>query len=606
MMKKVFYISILILTLGGCENFLENETKGFVADEDFYKNINEFQAALNSVYAVLREPDFQKTLAFIGDAMSDDFIYQSTKNNEFGNGGFELQNFLITADNAIVERWYKINYKGIYRANQLISHINDPITIKYFEGHGEGDDQIIIWQHIYGQVLFLRAYYYFNLVQVFGGISLMPERIDIENPAIARSSVEETYKYIEKDLRLASVLLKTKPGDKHYGEVSQYAALGMLLKVLVTQAQPAVVSEKWEEAAFLGQFLVSSAKSTTLFGTPIEQYGNITSELTFNDVLQLEKFFPQLTWDEFKEKYKLNMLFDTSRYAIADGMGSIQSAGELNGFHKFNENWSDILRLNTQNLTDNFEAIFVVPSMQADGINSSNFNFENYCDFLYSWGYKTDQAFIPSVKMKDFMETNNQYYDPRNEFGSFGHGMQNLGYIPAELNDQFGGVGTENFQIFIKWWLAKDSERPTATNVKTSPRNLTLLRYSDVVLLYAEAKNEVGDPMTAVHIINDLRAHLNESASLTKTAPDMVFGPVDQIREKIREERRKEFVGEKIRYFDLLRWGIAGDVLPLAFANEVANSKQGISFIKGKHELFPIPQIEFELSHGVIEQNPGY
>lgn len=606
MMKKVIYISILILTLGGCENFLENETKGFVADEDFYNNINEFQAALNSVYAVLREPDFQKTLAFIGDAMSDDFIYQSTTNNEFGNGGFELQNFLITADNAIVERWYKINYKGIYRANQLLSHINDPITIKYFEGHGEGDDQIIIWQHIYGQVLFLRAYYYFNLVQVFGGVSLMPEQIDIENPAIARSSVEETYKYIEKDLRLASVLLKTKPGDNHYGEVSQYAALGMLLKVLVTQAQPAIVSDKWSEAAFIGQFLVSSAKSTTLFGTPIEQYGNITSELTFNDVLQLEKFFPQLTWDEFKEKYKLNMLFDTSRYAIADGMGGIQSAGELNGFHKFNGNWSDFLRLNTQNLTDNFEAIFVVPSMQVDGINSSNFNFENYCDFLYSWGYKTDQAFIPSVEMKDFMETNNQYYDPRNEFGSFGHGMQNLGYIPAELNDQFGGVGTENFQIFIKWWLAKDSERPTATNVKTSPRNLTLLRYSDLVLLYAEAKNETGDPMTAVHIINDLRTQLNGSTSLTKTAPDMVFGPVDQIREKIREERRKEFVGEKIRYFDLLRWGIAGDVLPLAFANEVANSKQGISFVKGKHELFPIPQIEFELSHGVIEQNPGY
>jgi len=56
----------------------------------------------------------------------------------------------------------------------------------------------------------------------------------------------------------------------------------------------------------------------------------------------------------------------------------------------------------------------------------------------------------------------------------------------------------------------------------------------------------------------------------------------------------------------LLRYREAGDVLTEAYKAEVAISKQYLSFVKGVNELLPIPQVEIELSHGIITQNPGY
>jgi hypothetical protein len=78
------------------------------------------------------------------------------------------------------------------------------------------------------------------------------------------------------------------------------------------------------------------------------------------------------------------------------------------------------------------------------------------------------------------------------------------------------------------------------------------------------------------------------------------------VRDKIQIERRKELAGERERYFDLLRYGTAGDVITEAYKAEVAKSKQYLNFVKGVHELLPIPQVEIELSHGIINQNPGY
>lgn len=222
-------VIVIMAALTSCEKFLEVEIEGKSTEENFYSTINDFQLSLNAAYAVLRSNDFQKSLAFIGDAMSDDFIYQASNYSTFGDDGLKLQNFNITADNNWVKNWYTVNYTGIYKANQLLSHINDDITLRYIEGVYDTD--LRRWQHIYGQALFLRAYYYFNLARTFGGVSMIPEVQDIDNPAVERSTLEETYFYIEKDLRTACILLSEYIPSEDYGEVSQYSGLGLLMKV---------------------------------------------------------------------------------------------------------------------------------------------------------------------------------------------------------------------------------------------------------------------------------------------------------------------------------------------------------------------------------------
>ncbi len=585
-MRNKILSAILFLTLStGCEDFLDVKMKGKVIEDNFYTTINELQLSLNSVYAILRSSDFQNTLALMGDVLSDDFIYQASSYGNFGDDGLRLQNFNITSENSWVRTWYTINYKGIYRANQLLRHINDDIQLEYVEGVDDAD--LRRWQQIYGQVLFLRAYYYFNLVRTFGGVSVIPEEQDIDNPAVPRSTKEDTYAYIEKDLRTACILLREYIPDDDYGEISQYAGLGLLMKVIITQATQGQNSEFWEEARKIGKTIVAN-------------HGDPAATLTYNDVLKIEKFYPELTWDQWKEMFKLNLRvdeFEQTEMAKANGSGIYQNNATMSPKHGLTP-WPRMLRIDYQKLTQNKEPIFVVSSMTASGVDPAQINLFNQIDSLYN------TIFCPSKSLMDIMT--NEGIDPRNFYGCYSHNMQPIGYNPPEYNEYWGGVFTENYQRFVKFFLIANTEMPPGGG--GSPRNFTLLRYSDVLLMYAEALNETGDRITPIDIINDIRANLK--ASIPKIDNifkyTLAYGPYVYVRDKIQAERRKELAGERERYFDLLRYGTAGDVITEAYKAEVAKSKQYLNFVKGVHELLPIPQVEIELSHGIINQNPGY
>lgn len=119
--------------------------------------------------------------------------------------------------------------------------------------------------------------------------------------------------------------------------------------------------------------------------------------------------------------------------------------------------------------------------------------------------------------------------------------------------------------------------------------NFKLMRYADFLLLLAEAANETGDQAAAQTYINKVR----QRPSVNMPA----LTGLDQaaLRTAIQQERRWELAFEGHRYFDLVRWGIAGTVI----------RKQGRAFVDGKHELMPIPTNEITLNP-TLEQNPNY
>jgi hypothetical protein len=110
-----------------------------------------------------------------------------------------------------------------------------------------------------------------------------------------------------------------------------------------------------------------------------------------------------------------------------------------------------------------------------------------------------------------------------------------------------------------------------------------VIRFADVLLMAAEAFQRTGDNARARTELNKVRARVNMPA-ITSSGP--------QLLEDILNERRLELSGEGYRFFDLVRTGKA--------AQEI----QG--FVVGKHELFPIPQVEIDLAGGKWRQNPGY
>lgn len=127
--------------------------------------------------------------------------------------------------------------------------------------------------------------------------------------------------------------------------------------------------------------------------------------------------------------------------------------------------------------------------------------------------------------------------------------------------------------------------------------NIRLLRYADVVLMYAEAANEVGGNTTSVlSALNSVRARARTGAP-GGTLPDITSTDQTVLRTAISRERRSELAMENDRFFDIVRWGIAQDVLQAVGKTNFSNSRD---------VFLPIPQPQIDLSAGVLTQNPGY
>lgn len=138
-----------------------------------------------------------------------------------------------------------------------------------------------------------------------------------------------------------------------------------------------------------------------------------------------------------------------------------------------------------------------------------------------------------------------------------------------------------NLMYNQKAYVSKTQETFNGNDWETN-KNIRILRYAEVLLMNAEAALETGgDAATPLNMVRN-RAGLGDAPVVDKMA--------------VWKERRLELAFEHDRYFDLVRQGRAGEVL----------RAHGKNFVDGKHELFPIPQSQIDLSNGQLTQNPGY
>jgi len=126
--------------------------------------------------------------------------------------------------------------------------------------------------------------------------------------------------------------------------------------------------------------------------------------------------------------------------------------------------------------------------------------------------------------------------------------------------------------------------------------NMRVIRYSDVLLMAAEAANEVGGEAN-ITLALDYLEQVRSRARGTNAAvlPPVTTTDQEALRQAIRHERQVELGMEHQRFFDLVRWGIAPQVFQAAGKN-----------FQPRHRYLPIPQQEIDKSDGVLTQNPDY
>lgn len=148
-------------------------------------------------------------------------------------------------------------------------------------------------------------------------------------------------------------------------------------------------------------------------------------------------------------------------------------------------------------------------------------------------------------------------------------------------------------------WKKYQQYYKQASSNTTSGINFNYLRYADVLLMMAEIENELDNPTAAVAYLNEVRNRPSTNMANYGTPAMDVLYPVStkaEIFDAVVHERMVELAGEQIRYNDLIRWDMADGIL------------SQFGFVKGKHDLFPIPQREIDANEALTnaDQNPGY
>lgn len=479
---------ILLVIINSCsDDYVEVSPEYSIDSENFFNSEDEYYLALVAAYDLLQA---SYANVIVGEIASDNTLCGGESATDV-IGWQQIDDMIHTPTNSNLSDIWGWMYSGVQRTNYFME-FKDKTDF-------DGREQMI------GEIRFLRAYYYFELVKWFGPI---PMKVDArfklgDETTIPRSPVEEVYAQIEADLVYAASVLPVTQVQK--GRATKGAAQALLGKAYLFQ-------DKFQEASVVLDQVVMDGYYSLVdnYNTIFEHEGENGPESVF-----------EIQYTDIE----------------GAGFGCLQcSEGNVAvGF-------SGVRGYDGPLFTSGFS--FNVPVQEAeDAFEPGDLRKEVTILNIEAWSDSTGAVYTTGYEHTGFF---NRKYLPR----------KRSGLAQPDLN-------------------------------LTNPNNYRAIRYSDVLLMAAEAFNRGGiDDAKARDYLNMVRERAfgdqNHNVTLSGAA----------LTDAIYHERRVELMGEGHRFFDLVRTGKAADEID--------------GFISGKHEVFPIPLEEIEYSGGNWTQNPNY
>ena len=271
-MKKIFITIFSLSIITSCSSdLLDVNPEAQKVSSQFYTTSAEIEQGVVSVYGSLQYTgQYQLGMPALGELPSDNTYDEVPANDAFTYG--ELDFFTIQPNNTLIASAWKDNYVGIQQANIILARI-DKIP----------DMTDALKSTRIGEMKFLRALMYFNLVRIFGDVPLVLKETTNVNEYFgqSRTPVAEVYVAIESDLKEAMNLLPTTTTQK--GRVTKGAALGILGKVLLTQKKYAESLIYLNQVEPLGYQLLTDV--TKIFDVANENNAEIIFDVQFSSGL---------------------------------------------------------------------------------------------------------------------------------------------------------------------------------------------------------------------------------------------------------------------------------------------------------------------------------
>ncbi len=571
MQRGIFFLAAYLLLAASCsDDFLDLEPTDQLASSQVFVDQGLANAYLNNIIGELPAGQYNSPGPGYGNA----YLLASISDEARSKSGWVPSNAVVRTGNIQPTNlgglaiWGDA-YSALRKTNELLAALPD----------GDFDDDFKVTTA--AKLHFVRGWFYFDLVRRYGGVPIITEVQTLESEDLlpSRDPVPAVYDFISQELTMAAEGLPDKP-DAPVGGLNRQAAIGL-------HARAMLYAERWAEAAALADRLVTGEDNAglALFGA--------------------EPGSPEEAAQNYRDLF------------LSYG-GNVETLYEITFLpperaHEFDRgNWPVRWRNDNGGQTDPTQE--VVDAFQtADGLDiddpASGYTLEDPYSNRESRFYAS--IFYHGAEFSEVKPSRGAPFIDM-EYNAFNEG-------PGEKRD---GNASITGYLVRKWVDPSLGFAPEGVS-RTAWQEI---RFAEILLIYAEAENEANGPSEKVYeAINRVRRR----AALPPLADGL---SQDEMRQRIRHERRIELVFENHRWFDLRRWGIASEVLNATFTG-IQIERDGVPtaaengpehvfdpakltftpFQTGqfenvypeRYDLLPLPLGEVEANPN-LSQNPGY
>ena len=563
--KLILGLAAALVSMTGCYD-LDVYPEDQLSTGTFFKTKDHADQAMMGVYSTMRQAEvfgWQFSYDCLGGIGAG---YDNPSLQVIAKGTY------TTTDGRVTGKFQNL-YEGIARANIVLQNVDNCSMDDSYKAT------------IKGEAKFMRALFYFNLLDFYGGVPLYDETTIVAQDFMTmlkpRSSAEEVRNFVIKDLDEAASNLPAEWDEFNRGRATSGAATALKGKVLLFNKQYKEAQKCFETVVNSGKYELypsyenlfkpgGDASSEMIFA--IQNIGGIGQDFgmpmcfymgsrasfgsCWNNVMAETKFV-----DEYE--YKDGRKFDWEEFQP----GYTKSAAAKQAFWYSTPNAA---KNKVEKYTENLDKILKMYEDRDPRMNVS--------------------VILPYTKYKGWVNNKAKVC----EFALVGKSLHEKdGYIRINANQE---------SYLWRKFVPEHDMDGALTNRAHTPINFPLIRLADVYLMYAECLNENGNQAKAVEYINKVRqragiALLNDGQEWNNAKTK------DEVFERIVHERRVELAAEGLSFADMKRWGrlesLNGRIE--GFAGKFMYNRSA----EKRDYLWPIPQSEIDINPS-LEQNPGW
>lgn len=653
-------------------NFLDKEPTKLTL-ENYFNTAEEANSFLTGIYAILSQSSFYGA-DYIYLVGGDDLSHYGGSGRAPATRGLICHNATVS-DPAVTGFWYTL-YSGINRANIFLENIDRVTDI----------DDATKSQYI-AEARFLRAFYYFNLVQCWGDVPFKTSSTqDVSGLDSPRTDKQQIYDFIVTEMSEAAENGLPEFDSSDPGHISKSAAYGILARVCLFRAgehyrdsnapsdettlrsyfqqakdfalqvygKHQLASDYWQVFIDMCSNQYNTDGSESIW--EIEFAGNNTSDVVaegrIGNIIGLAG--PDLSnssdvTGSADPGYAYEFIFSTPKlyrlycmdvnHGFSNPSNNISTSYTIDDLMGLQVNYAsgtaeekaaawELAKFKVKDrrfLWNIAPFVYVEGGGKNTGVTGRRFYEGNYfvnastdedgtANLLNVWNsYDNGRSYSYTCSSAQEAELEEQYPGFEYREGDYMYNSTSSSWQESSVGDYTYRSGNNHFTANIARACAKfrreyeaDKKDKNFTSI-----NFPVLRYSDVLLMLAEAENELNGPANAISYLNEVRqrafggdASYNLQEGLTK----------DEFRQVLKDERGRELCFEMLRHFDLIRWGELSERMSelVEFAQIGGEWNQGTSNVYTYFQLddtynyFPIPDAELSVNKAITSNNPGW